>query len=393
MSESEKPQTKSRPPMFRALGNSEPPSVIEVEGIEFTLEKLIKHDSWAATALYAGGERKIVCKFNRKSPIGWVPMGWLGKILARRENRMYDRLSDLRGIAAGYDQVFADGRILENASAHEFIEGHPLRWHDRVHDQFFVRLEKTLKVIHSRGIAYVDMNKSENIIIDSGGNPCLIDFQISLKIPRVWPLSWLLSVLQQCDLYHLDKHARRVRPDLYHAEADEIQRRRPWWIRMHRKIAEPFRAFRRGLLVKLGIRKGKGKAQSEAFVEEGLQEKVATTPTENVAVIQTNQKPILQLYDLLRCAAYQSRTKLEAGNGYEVMFADLCGRPPETAYEVGLVSRLGEATQHYGIVTLLQSKTFYEHSQLWDDDFLLATVARLQSALRATETSPGKHAA
>ena len=205
--------------------------------------------------------------------------------MARRESAMYRRLSDLPNIARGYDEVFSDGQLLKNAAAHDFIEGHPLSWHDRVQDDFFERLRDTLLEMHRRGIAYVDLNKWENIIVDKAGNPCLIDFQISVKLPRIWPLSTVLKILQNSDLYHLSKHASRIRPDLYNPEHFAG---RPWWIRMHRKIANPFRAFRRKVLVLFGVRKGKGKPQSEQFVEEGLRE----TGEKSTAIIR--------LYELLK---------------------------------------------------------------------------------------------
>jgi hypothetical protein len=39
--------------------------------------------------------------------------------------------------------------------------------------------------------------------------------------------------------------------------------RRPWWIRLHRSVAVPFRTARRQLLVLLGVRRGKGRAHTE----------------------------------------------------------------------------------------------------------------------------------
>ena len=143
---------------------------------------------------------------------------------------MYQRLNDIPNIATGFSEVYANGKRLAHATAHEFIEGHPLSWHDRVNDEFFEELRAMLLELHRRDIAYVDLNKWENIIVDRSGNPWLIDFQISVKLPRYWPFTKVLKVLQDVDLYHCSKHASRIRPDRYSPEHVYY---RPWWIRLH----------------------------------------------------------------------------------------------------------------------------------------------------------------
>ncbi len=182
---SSKSTSNDRPSLFRALGNSDPPALIEVDHLKYRRLRIIKHDSWAATALYetpAGDTpRKIVCKFNRTQPVGPLPMKWLGRRLAEREFQMYQLLADIPGIAKGFRHISGDGVLNPNASGHEFIEGHPLRWHDFVKDDFFDRLDACLVEMHQRNVAYVDMHKSENIIVNEQGDPCLIDFQISMR--------------------------------------------------------------------------------------------------------------------------------------------------------------------------------------------------------------------
>src|ERR1700684_3126315 len=59
---------RKRPALFRALGDSDPPKSVSVSlgNGEYHVETVLKHDSWAATAVYSNlrGER-IICKFNR----------------------------------------------------------------------------------------------------------------------------------------------------------------------------------------------------------------------------------------------------------------------------------------------------------------------------------------
>ncbi len=138
---------------------------------------------------------------------------------------------------------------------------------------FFAELERCLKEIHRRGVAYMDFHKRENIVVGDDGNPYLVDFQVSyLARPRswFWPARWLLSLFQAGDRYHLIKHKLRNCDLDWHEAQAIIARHRPFWLRLHRVAAVPLRTLRRRLLVLLRIRTGSGRAQSEHFTEDGL---------------------------------------------------------------------------------------------------------------------------
>ncbi len=267
--------TRKRPAMFRALGPDEPPSRIEVDGKHFELQTIFKHDSWAATALYQGNGTKVVCKFNRVQSCAGIPMRWLGKWLARREATFFRLLEFVPGIPASAKSVMINGRIAPTAFCHEFIPGRPLSLVHDPNEAFFNQLSSLLDAIHARQMAYVDLNKPENVLVGDDGRPYLFDFQISLRFPD-WPVArWMLRVLQQSDRYHLMKH-RTWRLNRAAFE-QEMERHRPWWIRWHRKAGVPLRNFRRRLLVWLRIRQGQGAAHTEVAPEHGLctAEKVA----------------------------------------------------------------------------------------------------------------------
>ena len=70
------------------MGLYDPPLSVRVEGRVYRRLEILKHDSWAATAVYAGAGGRIVCKFNRQQPILGIPVAWLGRFLARREGRL-----------------------------------------------------------------------------------------------------------------------------------------------------------------------------------------------------------------------------------------------------------------------------------------------------------------
>lgn len=209
-----------------------------------------KHDFFAATGMYRCGDRVGVLKMGRITDVFTVPTRWIGRFLARREAHMYEQLDGTAGIPRWI------GRVSDTGILHEFVPGHPLGRDERVSDTFFTELLDLVALIHARDMAYVDLNKRQNIIVGDDGRPYLIDFQISLHLPAVgWkklpPVRWLLGRFQSADWYHCLKHKRRVRPDLLtDAERSEVEQLSPW-IKLHRFIARPLTQLRRRTLKRL----------------------------------------------------------------------------------------------------------------------------------------------
>lgn len=268
-------KTKPRPSIFRALGKAEPPARIHVGGEHFDLVEVYKHDSWAATALYAGASRKVIVKFNRRQGVLGVPMTWVGRRLARREAAFMATLADVPCVPRDCGPIIVDGRAIDTAVGHWYIEGRPLRTRDTVGDDFFPRLRATLAEIHRRGIAYIDLHKRENILVADDGSPVLIDFQICLAAPpgargRVWPTRQAIATLQDMDNYHLLKHMLRLRPDQVPDAERDLDRLRPGFVRFCRAVGNPMRATRRGFLRLIGVRGKKGNAASEVAPEKAF---------------------------------------------------------------------------------------------------------------------------
>lgn len=265
---------KPRPAVLRALGRHEPPAAITIAGQVYHQVEVLKHDSWAATAIYTGDDGRIICKFNRTQSIFGIPMRWLGRRLAAREKRFLTRLADLPNVPAVLGAVTADGKWLPHAAARRYLPGHPLTSGERVSETFFPELRFVLETMHKRGMAYIDLHKRENILVGENGRPYLIDFQISFDATRPW-FRWLpgrrrlLGILCGSDLYHLEKHVIRHQPNQSDTEAT-IAKHRPWWIRAHRLIARPFRELRRRALVMVGVRTGRGHAMTEHFAEDAI---------------------------------------------------------------------------------------------------------------------------
>jgi hypothetical protein len=51
--ETSEASVRPRPPLLRALGRDEPPGEVDIDGQRYRLVRVVKHDSWAATAFYA----------------------------------------------------------------------------------------------------------------------------------------------------------------------------------------------------------------------------------------------------------------------------------------------------------------------------------------------------
>jgi hypothetical protein len=277
--------TKQRPSALRALGKNDPPEWIEVDGARLQRVEIYKHDNWAATARYAGDGKDLVCKFNRTNSLMLVPMSWLGRWLARREAWMLRALADLPTIPPLAGDVLVEGRVARTAVAHDFVPGRPLSKYDELDSAFFRELEELIATMHARRIAYVDLHKRSNILVGEDNRPYLIDFQISFACPsgfwgRIWPISTAFNMLAASDRYHLQKHIAQANLK----DRDLIPKiERPWWIRLHRWVAVPFRFLRRRLLVALGVRRSSGHEHTEAAPEAAIQlEKAAQDRREAV---------------------------------------------------------------------------------------------------------------
>lgn len=265
-------QVRPRPRWLRALGSEGPPQRLEIAAVPYRLREVFKHDSWAATALYEAPSGALrVVKLHRQAAALGLPLAWLGRRLARHETRLLQRLSDLPGIPPlDAPPAGEDGRPLANGVARDYILGAPLGHRQPVGDRFFPALDDLLRRLHDRGVLYIDLHKRENIVVSDRGEPFLIDFQISLIWPRWLPRGPLFQILRRSDLYHLTKHWARCRPDQWSGEGRPAAPPIPWWIHAHRLIARPVREFRRRLLVRLGVRAGQGRVETEHFAEHAL---------------------------------------------------------------------------------------------------------------------------
>jgi hypothetical protein len=265
---------RKRPAILRALGNHDPPERLTVLGATFRRGDILKHDSWAATAIYCNDEgKRIICKFNRTQPVFWVPLAWIGRALAARESRFLSKLSNVELVPKNLGNVTSEGQLLRNAIARSYVPGVTLRVKEEINPPVFHELRGLLQAIHAQDMAYVDLHKLENIIVDPEKHPYLIDFQVCFGLSDKWPgngrlARFLLDKLQEIDVYCLNKHATRLLPHTLTREQFRLYSKVPRLVRVHRRFAAPLRALRRKLLVRLRIRAVGGAASSELEPED-----------------------------------------------------------------------------------------------------------------------------
>jgi hypothetical protein len=262
----QRPRTRAprlQHPWLYALPGGELPESVLCAGRRYDWVETFKHDFFAATGLYRGPTGLAVLKLNRITPFFGVSMLWAGRFLGQREIRLYAAAQGLDGIPALL------GPVGETGFMHAFVPGHPLERREEIPDAFFDELLALVRALHDRHIAYVDLNKRQNILRGDDDRPYLIDFQISLLLPPAgWrglrPVRWLLARFQHGDYYHCLKHKRRLRPDLLTPDEERVVTRLSIWIRLHRWIARPLTHLRRLLLRRLQTRDGEPVAGSSA---------------------------------------------------------------------------------------------------------------------------------
>jgi hypothetical protein len=256
--------SKSTPAWLLALGRTPPPDRIVVEGRDYGLDRIFKHDFFAFTGRYACADDatdRIVLKIGRMASLFGLPLSWIGRLHSWHESNVFRAVDDLDFVPR------FTGRYDKHGVTHAYVEGHQLERGERVPDDFFDRLEVGLAEIHRRGMAYVDLEKPENVLVGEDGAPYLFDFQISYRWPfrrggDVFPFSWLRRRLQASDRYHLTKLRRRCRPDTMTEEEFAASKLRPAHIRFYGTFTRPITRVRRRVLNRIDPVKKRGERGS-----------------------------------------------------------------------------------------------------------------------------------
>lgn len=251
---------------LKALGTSSLPPDIEVGGSRYFQRRVFKNDFFAATAYYEGDAGKVVLKVQRTASFCGIPLRWVGRILVAKERAALRRLSDVSGIPRYLGDYGPTGLV------RQFVEGCTLADAGRVNDDFHPRLRRLIGEIHARGMAYVDLEKRENVLVGEDGRPHLFDFQIAWYLPRrwggeLWPVRVVRGWLQSGDRYHLMKLQRRTRPDQFTPEELAATYRKPWYVRLYTRLTRPLTWVRRRILKRLEPDRPRGERGRVVAVE------------------------------------------------------------------------------------------------------------------------------
>lgn len=234
---------------LRALGTRELPETIRLEGGEYRRCRIFKHGSLSAVGMYERGGDRVVLKVYRRAPALILPVGWSGTLMSRYEATVMRQLHDLPGVPR------LRCRYGDTGIVRDFVPGEPLTPEKQASRKFFRELFHLLREVHRRGMACVDLEKPENILLGEDGKPYLIDLQVAFYWPSRWggdlaPVRWLRRQLQDADMYHARKHFRRVLADELSDKQLRYLRRRPWFVKLANRIHAPFKKLRRWLLGK-----------------------------------------------------------------------------------------------------------------------------------------------
>ncbi len=232
---------------LKALGCAELPEQVFVGKELFELRKIYKHSFAVAVGLYEKNEDRVIVKLHRQKHFFGIPLKWIGEFMARYESAVLKHCSGIKGVPQYRESA------LTTAVAHDYIPGDSLSSENNVNLRFFENLFHLLDRIHERGVAYVDMEKAENILKGTDELPYFFDFQLAFFWPDDMPLGQCTGVrllrkwLQDCDRYHAYKHLRRMRPDLLSNEEYRFSLKKPWLVIVANAVFKPMQIARKAL--------------------------------------------------------------------------------------------------------------------------------------------------
>jgi serine/threonine protein kinase len=238
---------------YRQLRGADLPEEVVLLGAPYLRRQVLKRDFYAAVGIYdlhaprTDRPAQVLLKVYHTDRFLGVPLGWLGRLLCRREVRYYRLLDGVTGVPRLLGLFGPAGLV------REFIPGCNLREFRRDGQPdvlFFPGLAQVLAQVHARGISHNDLSKPENVLVTTDGAPVLIDFQIALAA-GLWPwpfrlLGWpILRYMQRIDRYHLVKLHRRARPEDYSVAQRRQAKTKGLLLRLHGLlIRRPYRAVR-----------------------------------------------------------------------------------------------------------------------------------------------------
>jgi hypothetical protein len=225
----------------------DPQPNLELPDGTYHFREVLKADFFSVNELHDKDGRLFVLKKSRFRFLGGFLLYPLAILMSRREYQVYRRVADVEGVPALGPRVGLSGYF------HEYIPGRTLKdvpRREQLRDDFFPRLRATVEEVHRRRIFYLDLAKSDNIIVSDDGLPYLIDFQVCIRFPQAETLPGRLTdplfrFLKHEDIYHFCKHKRKRRKDQMTAKEWTCSRRTRFGWFWRRWIWQPYLSVKR----------------------------------------------------------------------------------------------------------------------------------------------------
>ena len=153
------------------------------------------------------GSRQAVLKDFSRSAVWFGRV--LGPLLAYREARALALLDGIRGVPRLLRKVSMRALLIEH------IDGIPARAipPGSVTPELFDKLEELVRAIHERGVAHCDLRSGGNIVVNSAGQPYLVDFvSHTVRGTPLW--NWVFRRFCQADLVAVLRLKKRLAPAL-----------------------------------------------------------------------------------------------------------------------------------------------------------------------------------
>lgn len=225
------------------------PLQLHFNGHQYEVERILKDDFYSVNVLYKSNDTHVryVLKLSDFRFIFGKLLRPFAMFMSWREYQIYRKVANIPGVPPLGPRMGSRGYF------HEYIAGKTLFEIKRdgleLPKTFFDELRHTIDEIHKRDICYVDLNKLGNMICGDDGKAYLIDYQISLEVPK-FPvvgslLHGLFEQLKREDLYHLYKHKSRFLPELTTTEELNFAKKSGFNLLYDRVAGKPWRWFKR----------------------------------------------------------------------------------------------------------------------------------------------------
>jgi predicted Ser/Thr protein kinase len=91
--------------------------------------------------------------------------------MLRHEYEVYEQLGEFEGAPTCYGLVDDQYLVLEYIAGRTIRKKRPLD-----EDEYHQRLFEYIRIMHSRGVAHMDLKRKDNLLVKTDESPCILDF-------------------------------------------------------------------------------------------------------------------------------------------------------------------------------------------------------------------------